>query len=651
MTFKFAQITDTHYYGIGDNAETPFPWPERDELFKGMLRECAAHGIEFIVHTGDFCSSGAGYEKNAHFYSLLKGGCDELGLGLHCTRGNHDRSLSDEEYAGIYGDGTYWFEHKGWAFVSLDRYYRCYEHVPSYFDMNPATLDRLDEMLPEIEPEMPMVLLLHENPIGTTRFPRGEALLHHLRNHNLQLLLFGHVQNNSISRVEGVPYVTVVGEAVSFDSAPLTYNIVTCRDAGEAVCDFHPHVAHLPPPPDHAATAPQSGAPAARPGTDWLGMRGPFGTRRAADPLPETAPKLAWQAELPGVIAVGAPTISNGTLVLGTKTKGRFEQCLIRAFDAATGDVRWTTAADASVEGGVLLDGGRGYCGTTAGSVYCLDLTDGSVLWQWNNRENLPIACEPTLDEGLLHLGANWEMYALDAATGETVWRKLSTPVGVSYFAPGHASPLVVNETVYHQRTFNAGGRQSLMQSVNKRTGDNLEWGSPQYQNFPGQRHSSPVLHDGKIVTVGGGLLVFEPGNLQEALIFTQQGSGCSMPAIEGSTVYVSYHHALVAHDLNDGGRQLWSAPHEPALMQFSGAPYYGVLRGQPARGNFSSPLVSGDKVLVCDTAGHCRCLSAAEGRELWRISVGSPILCAPVVSGNTLTFGDYAGRLYAFAW
>ena len=62
-------------------------------------------------------------------------------------------------------------------------------------------------------------------------------------------------------------------------------------------------------------------------------------------------------------------------------------------------------------------------------------------------------------------------------------------------------------------------------------------------------------------------------------------------------------------------------------------------------------PLVSGDKLLACDGGGHCRCLATADGCELWRVSVGAPILSAPTVSGNTLYVGAYDGTLYAFAW
>lgn len=61
--------------------------------------------------------------------------------------------------------------------------------------------------------------------------------------------------------------------------------------------------------------------------------------------------------------------------------------------------------------------------------------------------------------------------------------------------------------------------------------------------------------------------------------------------------------------------------------------------------------LITGGAVLAGDSGGHCRCLALADGTERWRLSVDQPILTAPTVSGNTLYFGDYIGRLYAFSW
>ena len=658
MTFRFAQITDTHLYhpaGREPN-NAPCPDPDRDRLYDQFLREVAAHEVAFIVHTGDLNSGNAGVERQQHLKRLNDRFTRDTGVPIYCTRGNHDSFIGardirtgDANFAHVYGPGTYAVHHNGWALLVVDRYYRAYQHTPDYYDMSPETLRRVDELLTDIPRDTPIVLCLHENPVGITRFHRGELLLHRLRAHNLQLLLFGHVQNNYISQYAGVPYATVVGAGRSFGSAPLTYNIVTCDDTGRAVCDFHPHTAHMPAPPPTPARPANGGV--ARPAGDWPHLLGPRGTREADEPLPKTAPKLAWSAQTPGSFSVGALNVMDGTLIAGVKSNGRFEQCQVRAHDAATGEVHWVMQPDADVEGGALLHDGLAYYGTTAGTMYCVGLEDGTPRWQWNNHENLPIASEPTLDGDTLHFGANWEMYGLDAATGETRWRNLVCARGTSYFGPGHAKPVIVGERVYHQRTY-GGPQNPLLQSVDKHHGHALRTCAPEITNFPGQRQASPVYHDGRLVVAGNGLLVFDPDDIDRPRVHEGAAPASATPAIKDGSAYVSYHDAVRAHRLDDGTVR-WETPHEGARFQFcGGVSALRVMRERrPPAGAFSAPLVSGDRLLVCDGAGHCRCLSTADGTELWRISVGSPILSAPTLSGNTLYIGAYDGTLYAFAW
>ena len=102
MSFKFAQMTDSHLWG----PHSPFPDPRRDDYYRKCAREVAAHGVDFIVHTGDLLTAGAGYERFRHFKTILNDISRELGIPYYVTRGNHDSSLTDVEFAGIYGDGT-----------------------------------------------------------------------------------------------------------------------------------------------------------------------------------------------------------------------------------------------------------------------------------------------------------------------------------------------------------------------------------------------------------------------------------------------------------------------------------------------------------------------------------------------------------------
>ena len=653
MSFKFAQITDTHLYGGATDEELP----RRDDFLRQFMHEVAGHDIDFFVHTGDMCNNSEGVERHRRMKRVLDEVAEELGLGgYHVTRGNHDYggpAPTDEQFAEIWGHNHWWFHHKGWAFIGIDLYYRHYPHAGNFFALSPDTRDFVDQALREIGPTTPIVFMLHDPPVGIHNFAHGEEILFKLAEHNTKLILYGHVQGNWISTYHGIPHATVVGESQPFDSSPLSYNIVTCADDGTTTCDFFAHQANAPGP--RPVSLPTPGGHA-KPHEPWLEMRGPHGRRATDTSLPSDAPTLAWSVDLPGSIGVGAPTLKNGTLFVGTKTLGRFDQCNVHALDAASGAVRWTTPMDGSVEGGVRLQDDKGFCATTNGSLYCLNLRDGRAIWRWNNRENIPITCEPAFDEedGAVHFGGNAEIYAVDAADGTTLWRRWAVDSATepcsTYFTAGHGSPVFARGRVIHQRCF--GGARSMLQAVDKRTGAGLQASGPATSDAAFKRHASPVLYQQYIIAVGLGISIFGSTGIQKPRKHLRHTQSSATPAIADGIAYVSYHNETVAHDLRNDGQILWRVPTEPALYHFGGYTTFASTFGaNPTRGNYAAPLVAGDKVLVADGAGYVRCFQAESGALQWTLDIGSPVLSAPIVSGNTLYFGDYDGRLYAFAW
>ena len=649
MPFRFAQMTDTHLYMVS----TVAPRDARDAFLRGAIRECASHGIDFIVHTGDFVSAPDGVPAYVRFRDVFQAACDELGIGLHFVRGNHDTGIPDAAYREVFGPSNYGFRHKEWAFVGIDRYYKTYEHTQHAYCLSADSLDEVSAVVEEIPGGMPLIAMVHDDPVGISRYHRGPELLRVLRRRDLRLLLFGHVHAAYLGGYEGIPFVTVTGEDRAHDTSPLSYNIVTCNDDGTFTCDFHPYTVNLP--AFEPAPSPAEG-PAARPGGDWPTLRGPAGTRSCDVSLPDEAPGLAWRATLPGRIGAGGLTLAGGRLFAGTVTRGRPEQCGVVALDAVTGEIAWEQPADGSIEGGLAVYGNRGYAGTSAGSLLCLDVATGDPVWTWNNRDNMPIACQPVLADGRVHCGANWEMYAVDAGAGSTLWRKIATSNGFTYMGPGNASPLALGGRIYHQRTFNAveEGR-GLLQSVDAATGLDLRIAREHPAMHPLYRHASPMRWGEKVLAAGEGVIVVDPA-APDALewIVPHLAPASATPAMRGDVVVVSYHDEVAAYHLGRMAnikRALWRTSQEPARFHFSGnyASKWGL--GEQPQGTYSAPLLAGHRVIACGGGGHVRCLGLARGEEHWRLQVDAPILGAPLLSGNVLYVGDYDGVIHAFTW
>ncbi len=642
--FKFAHLTDSHVYG-----KRPEAWnPARDEFVRHTIRVAAEQGAEFILHTGDYCTYGADRATFEHVKSLYDDECTQLGIPWYLSRGNHDTSINDTEFRAVFGPSHVHFMHKGWAFIVMDRYWKGYERLPHFFDMSHESVLWLRKTLEKIPPQTPTILALHENPIGVTSFHKGDLLLNLFRDRALKMVLFGHVQCNYLSSYAGVEHRTVVGDAQGFDSEPLSYAMVTCSAGTVEKYDIQPYTFRCPAlPPAPAPSA--SPAPPVQLGEEWRDGRGAASTRTASAPLPSSAPALRWMSPLCGRIAAGTPALADGRLYIGTQTRGAAEECSVTALSAADGACIWQTTVDGGVSGGVLPAMDSIFCGTTNGTLYRLDARTGAVLWQWNNGDNLPFGSQPVLHDGLLHTGANWEMYALRAETGELVWRKLACRSGVSYFSPGHASPVVIGDRVFHQRPYNGQPMTHHVQSVFAASGNDLQLSDPDAGGWPTKRHSSPLNWNGQLLTTGDGLMVFDPADMRKAL-FHIPGPECSATAaVSGQTAVVSFHEKIEAFDLQTRDAR-WSVQHLPSCH------HYGAAMGissfdRPSRGNFSAPLIAGDQVIVCDTAGRGRVFDLASGDLRWEMSFGDPIIASPILSGNTLFVCTYAGEVHAYTW
>jgi outer membrane protein assembly factor BamB len=114
---------------------------------------------------------------------------------------------------------------------------------------------------------------------------------------------------------------------------------------------------------------------------------------------------------------------------------------LLRALDTRSGATRWRFFADGAIRFAPWIDQGRVYFGADDGYVYCLQLSDGSLIWKHrpspddervigNSRmvSLWPVRTGVIVDAGTVYVGAGVFPYeglyicALDAATGREIW-------------------------------------------------------------------------------------------------------------------------------------------------------------------------------------------------------------------------------------
>ena len=158
----------------------------------------------------------------------------------------------------------------------------------------------------------------------------------------------------------------------------------------------------------------------------------------------ETAPLTPAWPDQPRLQydAAGRPVpLGNLVLLNSSRTDG------VTAFDAATGTEAWRFHTDGPVRFAPAVWDGRAYVASDDGFLYCLDGTDGRVIWKfrggpsgrkilgnermistWPARGAPVIAPEKSKGEATVYFAAGiWPfmgvfLHALDAKTGEVVW-------------------------------------------------------------------------------------------------------------------------------------------------------------------------------------------------------------------------------------
>lgn len=141
----------------------------------------------------------------------------------------------------------------------------------------------------------------------------------------------------------------------------------------------------------------------------------------------------AWVVDLGSEVSRATPVVTDGLLFITTSTS-------VRAFDARTGEARWTHPAPVGrMNKGAAAGGGRVFSGLNDATLIALDQQTGDLLWRHQVGENgifgQTITAPPAFADGLVITGmANGDHFlrgrvvAVDAATGDEVWRFVTIP-------------------------------------------------------------------------------------------------------------------------------------------------------------------------------------------------------------------------------
>ncbi len=175
--------------------------------------------------------------------------------------------------------------------------------------------------------------------------------------------------------------------------------------------------------------------PAAFP-PEWPSYRADNQASTAARVDIPTRARRLWQTSPRAEFTPTSPTIGEGRVYIGGSDGA------VRAFDAVTGEPRWTSFTGGSIRFPPSLWNGRAYVGSGDGWAYCFAAESGRLLWRFRAapierripvygqiQSTWPAASGVLVQDGVAYVAAgivNFDgthVYALDALTGRIRWQ------------------------------------------------------------------------------------------------------------------------------------------------------------------------------------------------------------------------------------
>jgi outer membrane protein assembly factor BamB/streptogramin lyase len=312
----------------------------------------------------------------------------------------------------------------------------------------------------------------------------------------------------------------------------------------------------------------------------------------------------------------------------------------------------WTFAAGAAARFSPVLADGVLYW-SAEGTSFAIDAATGQEIWRTAGSQSLM-----TIGDGIVYLISDdgSTLDARDAATQELLWQV--SPAAVTW------TPLLVGDVIYY------GSAPNLLVALDAKTGDHL-WVS----QLDGEASRSVALSGSTLVVgaVDGNVYAIDSGTGVTLWTFeTGMTGSLQTPAILNNTVIIGTFgeakNALFALDLNNGA-QLWRRDGEGtegfyaagadgdsvfvpsdlgrfyALDVSTGETRWTMTAQRPLT---SAPAIVDGIVYVAGDDGVVRALSASDGNELWRKLVVGSVEFGPIVSNGYVYLCTTSGMLYA---
>ncbi len=312
---------------------------------------------------------------------------------------------------------------------------------------------------------------------------------------------------------------------------------------------------------------------------------------------------------VPASAAGGTPAVVNGRVFVGTNTG-------VTALSTTTGAVLWSKTFSQPFDASPAVFANVVYIASLSGSVYALNAATGATIWT-QLVDSSGVYASPVIFNGVVYLGGfGGSFYALQASTGKTLWTFATTGVidgsaaiakGMVYFGSSNGSIYALNATTGAMVwSYATGGKVESTPAI-----------------------ANGVLYigsdDGKVYAIS----TADSGPGQMLWSYTTNGAIYAGPAVAGGLVYIGSA---------DGSLYALNA-HSGALVWNNGL---GALV-RPA-------AVANGVVYVTAQNGTAYAIAASYGSILATAAAGFTFFGGPAIADGRLYIASTFGTVSAYA-
>ncbi|WP_291529302.1 PQQ-binding-like beta-propeller repeat protein [Bacteroides sp. UBA939] len=484
-TFRFAQITDTHFSPSNQNPT--------EDLLRSIAQINATDSIDFVLVTGDITEEGdrASMQKVKEALDLLK-------TKYYVVLGNHETKWSDSgctAFSEIFGGERFEFEHKGILFLGFNSgplMRMAYGHVvPQDIRwmterMNLFNTGSSQFPAPDAQLNKPVILVTHY-PMLEGDVDNWYEVTDAVRPYNIRLFIGGHYHRNRNIRYDGIPGILMRSNLRDKDNKQgygiydITRDsiLVYTRRIGEPkekwasfslAGQYYDRNGKAEKYPDFSVNKEydkvkeqwvvQTGAgiycsPAVEKDKVFVGDDMGYLTCYAL----KNGKKL-WNFRS-GNRIVGTPAVADGVVVFGSADHS------IYGLNSKDGSLLWTVKATQPVLGAVTIDNGIAYIGASDHNLRAIDIHTGKEIWAYTGVKGY-IETKPLVTASEVIFGA-WDntLYALNKTDGLELW-KWTGGLTRMHFSPAAVWPVAADGKVY------ITDPQRAMTAINIRTGETV---------------------------------------------------------------------------------------------------------------------------------------------------------------------------------